>query len=250
MWNELKESHKDRATFQRDQARHRPQRFRYSAMAPDLTIATWIWGNKYPGHYLARLKQGIKDHLAQNFRWLVFTPMEGDEHLLPGCFVRLRMFSPAWQRAHQIREGTRLVCLDLDVVITGRLDPLFDRDDDFLILKGCNAANPCPFNGSIMMLRAGAHPEIWQEFSLEAAQAIPYYQFPGRPGLDLSQAAARQRLDGRAVERNLCVQETGMAAGRAVAVRCASCRIPRPSRSIAICASAMDPEVLAMITSI
>lgn len=151
-------------------------------MAPDLTIATWIWGNKYPGHYLARLKQGVKDHLAQDFRWLVFTPMEGDEHLLPGCFVRLRMFSPAWQRAHQIVEGSRLVCLDLDCVVTGRLDPLFDRDESFLILKGCNAANPCVFNGSAMMLRAGCHSEIWNDFSLDAAAKSPYYEFPDDQG--------------------------------------------------------------------
>jgi hypothetical protein len=32
------------------------------------------------------------------------------------------------------------------------------------------------------MLRAGAHPEVWLDFSLDAARKVPYYAFPDDQG--------------------------------------------------------------------
>src|SRR5262245_32279633 len=147
-----------------------------------LVVSTWIWGKKYGGHYIARLQYGVRKNLRQDHRFLVVNPSPGDERLYAGCFCRLRMFSPAFQREHGINPGDRLVCLDLDNVITGPLDPVFERDESFVILGGANAANPCPFNGSVMMLRAGEHADVWSEFSLEAAHRIPFYEFPDDQG--------------------------------------------------------------------
>ncbi len=104
---------------------------------------------------------------------------------IKGCFARLRMFDPLYQENIEIVAHSkidRIVCMDLDTVITGPLDPLFDRDETFLILQGANAANPCPFNGSLMMLRAGHHSEVWSDFSLEKARAVPFYEFPDDQG--------------------------------------------------------------------
>lgn len=135
----------------------------------DLVISTWIWGTKYSRIYLDRLKSALDRNLKREFRFAVFHPQEEDEYLtkIKGCFARLRMFDPEWQARHGI--FGRLVCLDLDVVITGELDPVFDRSEDFVILQGANSTNPCPYNGSMMMLRAGAHPEVWRDFSIEEA---------------------------------------------------------------------------------
>lgn len=143
-----------------------------------LIVCTWWWGAKYGAAHLARLHNGVRRHLAQRARFVVFQPEADDEALKPGCLCRLKMFSPAWQERRNIGKGDRLVCLDLDSIVTGPLDPLFDRQEDFVILHGANAANPCPFNGSVMMLRAGAHPEVWDSFTLDAARAAPYYEFP------------------------------------------------------------------------
>lgn len=99
-----------------------------------------------------------------------------------GCFARLRMFDPHWQLLRDVRTGDRIVCIDLDCVITGPLDPLLYRPEPFLILQGANAANPCKFNGSLFMLRAGAHPEVWSTFSLKAAIEAPFYEFPDDQG--------------------------------------------------------------------
>lgn len=148
----------------------------------ELTICTWRWGSKYPGQYVERLKAGVTRHLAQPFRFAVFAPEAEDEHLaeIPGCFCRLRMFDPAWQAKHGLTG--RIVCMDLDLIVTGPLDPLFDRPEPFVILQGANASNPCPYNGSLQMLRAGAHAEIWRDFSVDAARKVPYFAFPDDQG--------------------------------------------------------------------
>lgn len=147
-----------------------------------ITICTWRWGGKYAGHYIERLKAGIARHLKQEYKFAVFSPRAEDEYLtkIPGCFARLRMFDPQWQSDHKI-EG-RLVCIDLDTIITGTLDPLFDRPENFVILQGANASNPCPFNGSLMMLRTGTRSDVFRDFSLKRAGEVPFHEFPDDQG--------------------------------------------------------------------
>lgn len=143
-----------------------------------LTIATWLWGTKYGPEYVERLQAGVARHLKQPYEFRVFTPPAVDMDLteVKGCFARLRLFDPEFQRANGI-EG-RVVCMDLDLIVTGPLDELFDRPEPFVILQGVNAKNPCPMNGSLFMLQAGYRPDVWSEFSLELAAKIPFAEFP------------------------------------------------------------------------
>lgn len=83
----------------------------------------------------------------------------------PSCYRRLQMFSA------EAREliGERIVSMDLDVVITGDLTPLFDREEDFVIWGGQSVnlvGGPVYswFNGSLMMLRAGTRTKVWDTF--------------------------------------------------------------------------------------
>lgn len=159
-----------------------------------LTIATWLWGSKYSGSDVEKLAAGVRRHLKERHRFICLTdhglsfvnhikchPIQDGKLLeVPGCFARLRMFDPEWQKAHGIDD--RLVCMDLDTVITGNLDPLFDRPEPFLILQGGNSANPCPYGGALMMLRPGVHPELWLDFSLEKAAKIKFHEFPDDQG--------------------------------------------------------------------
>jgi hypothetical protein len=161
-----------------------------------LAVCTWLWGDKYTVEDLLKLRHGTARHLKQPHRFLVmmereraWTPIEGierhaikDPELLayPGCFTRLRMFDYGWQHNRKIDD--RLVCLDLDTVITGPLDPLFDRPEPFVIWAGANSINPCPYNGSVLMLRPGYHGELFTDFSMEAARKIKYYKFPDDQG--------------------------------------------------------------------
>lgn len=145
-----------------------------------LIVVTWCWGTKYGNEDVRKVHSGFSRHLKQEHRFFVAQPLAGD--VVDGCFCRLRMFDPAWQKMNDIGDGDRIVCVDLDVVVTGELDPLFNRAETFMILQGANASNPCPFNGSLMMLRAGCHHGVWDDFSLDAAYAAPFYEFPDDQG--------------------------------------------------------------------
>lgn len=147
-------------------------------------MTTWQWGEKYPPVYVERLAAGVGRHLGKDHRFLVCRPAQEDMHLtrIPGCFARLRAFDPSWQRALGIREGDRIVCLDLDLIVTGPLGGLFDRPEPFVIMQGANSANPCPYNGSMWMLTAGYRPDVWHDFSPAKLDVIPRFEFPDDQG--------------------------------------------------------------------
>lgn len=76
----------------------------------------------------------------------------------PSCYRRLRAFAPDIASVF----GDRFVSLDLDVVVTGDLAPLWDRPEDFVIWGDTNPRTR--YNGSMFLLRAGARPEVWSRF--------------------------------------------------------------------------------------
>lgn len=168
-----------------------------------IVITTWWWGNKFPIDHVNKLAAGIKRHLNMPYRFACihdkgFPDFSEDVHhswpildekltRFKGCFARLRIFDPAWQQMYPCHEmyadkPDRLVLIDLDTVITGTLDPLFDRPEPFVIMQGGNSSNPCPYGGALQMLRPGAHPEVWQDFSLEAAAKTKFFKFPDDQG--------------------------------------------------------------------
>lgn len=76
----------------------------------------------------------------------------------PSCYRRLRLFHPnaaAWF-------GERFVSMDLDVVITGDLSPVFNRREDFVIWGDTNRTTL--YNGSLLLMTAGARPQVWDDF--------------------------------------------------------------------------------------
>lgn len=158
-----------------------------------LTVSTWLWGDKFGADDVAKLFAGVRRNLKQPARFIAVSEwnlhIEGVECIpirdldltrIKGCYARLRMFDPQWQSDYGITD--RLALIDLDTVVTGPLDPLFGRPEPFVIMQNGNASNPCPFNGALQMLRAGTHPEVWRDFSVEAAAKVPFYEFPDDQG--------------------------------------------------------------------
>lgn len=93
----------------------------------------------------------------------IHNPRWGDRK--PQCYRRLSMF----RRDAAKIFGKRFVCMDLDVVIGGPLDPLFDRKDDLVLFKGTSPTRP--YNGSMMLIKAGCRPQVYETFSQEGAVA-------------------------------------------------------------------------------
>lgn len=149
------------------------------------TILTWWW--KQPGGrtaytpaHVAIWADMVKRHLSRPYRLAVVTneplelpgveiirpPREFEDIRLPTwrehrpqCLRRLTMFRPDAAQWF----GERFICMDMDCVISGPLDPLFEGGEDFRIFAG--TAPTRPYNGSLMMIRAGSRPRVYSEFT-------------------------------------------------------------------------------------
>jgi hypothetical protein len=94
----------------------------------------------------------------------------------PSCFRRLKMFSR--EAAEFI--GPRFACIDLDVVVTGDLSPIFDRQEDFVIW-----GDTFPgywYNGSLWVMTAGSRAKVWETFDPHKSPKIA--NAAGRKGSD------------------------------------------------------------------
>jgi len=152
-------------------------------------IVSWFWGNKYKPYFLMKLRKALVRNIKQPFIFHVVTDAQNNNILLPGCYrwniadpqllqepgciVRMRLFDWKWLEAHSIKKGEKVVNLDIDSIVTGQLDPLFDMYEEFAILQGINSTNPNPYNGSFWMFKAGDYQDVWDEFSLEALHKVP-----------------------------------------------------------------------------
>lgn len=83
----------------------------------------------------------------------------------PQCLRRLALFRPDAAKMF----GERFVSMDLDCVIGDSLDPLFDTDADFKMYRG-TPSNFRPYNGSMLLMTAGARPEVYERFSQDEAR--------------------------------------------------------------------------------
>lgn len=81
----------------------------------------------------------------------------------PSCYRRLWNFS-----ADAVRVlGPRIVALDIDVIITGDLRPLFDRPENFVAWTDSRESWQHKIAGGLYMLRTGTHTHVWERFDPE-----------------------------------------------------------------------------------
>ena len=89
----------------------------------------------------------------------------------PQCYRRLSLFAP---NAEEIFGAKRFVSMDLDVKIFNNIDKILSKKDDFIIMKShnadLNAKRFRPYNGSMMMINAGARPRVYTEFNQAMAE--------------------------------------------------------------------------------
>lgn len=155
-----------------------------------LTVLTWYW--RQPGGrtqfepwHVNVWAAMVGRHLAQPHRLACVTatpegidpsieiiapPRDFEDVTIPSwgpdkpqCLRRLAMFRAD---AAQLF-GERFVCMDLDCVAAGPLDPLFESAADFRIFRGTTAGRP--YNGSMMLLAAGARRQVYDRFTPAAA---------------------------------------------------------------------------------
>lgn len=154
-----------------------------------ITFCTWLWTdpeyrwNKhfiYGEQHVRILRDSLRRNCTLPHRFVLITDqpdnfpdidtvcMPDGHRDLPGykskgggCWHRLRLFD----RDFCLTVGERVVQLDLDCVITGNVDPIFDRSEPFVAWKDVTPSTP--YCGSMLMMDAGARQRVWDEFSAD-----------------------------------------------------------------------------------
>lgn len=215
-----------------------------------ITFVSWLWrGNtmgrdrvEYVADHVNRLDAMLQRHVTLPFEHVCVTDMPDGiaSHIrtvpmwpeLGGygkCYRRLKVFDPAMREVL----GPRIVSIDLDTVITGNIDHLFDRPEPFVIWGDrapIDIAHGTPYCGSLFMLELGYRPDVWRAFDPAVAlnlrkshgyigsdQAWMSHMIKGAPVWKKTDGVYSFRLD---IQLRIGLRPGGMLAGRN--------RLPRP----------------------
>ena len=154
------------------------------------TVVCIRWGSAYGADYVNRLHRAVMRNVARPTRFVAFTdPVDGlapgiDARPLPGLHLPPGLKPGPWRKlalwAADLGGASGgqdpgdlqgdLLFLDLDVLVTGPLDPLFDHAPGQLVL----VRNPTQGrregvgNSSVMRYRAGSAPHLVTDFEADA----------------------------------------------------------------------------------
>jgi hypothetical protein len=98
-------------------------------------------------------------------------PLDTTKHVPGTCLVKLMSHRP--DIAGLL--GDRICVMDIDCVVTGNLDPLFDRDEPAVWWKNPNYTEGGRrgfYQGSMQLFSAGARSFLWSDFNQSSAQLI------------------------------------------------------------------------------
>ena len=133
------------------------------------------WGTKFSPEYVNILARSVNRNLHRPYRFVCFTDnAEGlrpeiEVRPLPSMDLPSHLPERGWRKLTMFQEkladleGTALF-LDLDVVITQPLDPFFEADGSFRIIKDWNLPNTRIGNSSVFRFPIGKYPEIYHYF--------------------------------------------------------------------------------------
>jgi hypothetical protein len=145
------------------------------------TVICIRWGTVYGVDYINRLYRGVMRHVRQPTRFVAFTDdpsglaggieakpiptMRLGSGLKPGPWRKLAL----WAADLGGLEGDVLF-LDLDVLVTGNIDPLFAHEPGKLILirNWTQGRRDGIGNSSVMRFRAGSAPHLVTDFEADA----------------------------------------------------------------------------------
>lgn len=157
-----------------------------------LTVACYLWGNAYGIDDVRLLKRMVARHLTVLHDFVcitdrpeafvgtsIRTAMLDDAAHVPGrIFGKLMTFHP--EAGTLI--GRRILAMDLDCVVVGDMNPLVERDEPLVLWRNParqpwvhptgKAAKRALYNSSMVLIEAGAMPEVWNGFRKEIAGHI------------------------------------------------------------------------------
>ena len=153
-------------------------------MTEVVNVLCMKWGTKYPADYVNRLYSMVARNIRRPFRFVCLTDDNSDlsENIeffpLPELSVNLSGPERGWNKLSVFSQELydlkgKVLCLDLDLIITGDLDDLFDYPGAVMIIKDWVKRDGTG-NSSVYRFEVGAHPEVLSEFeaSFEKIKAV------------------------------------------------------------------------------
>ena len=183
-----------------------------------ISIVCWKWdpidgvpttkkNQKYSSKHVNALYEMILKNVTVPFRFICVTddpagiipeveiiPLWEEFRSKGGCFVRLVCFKKDFALF-----GERFWSIDLDCVIIGNIDHLLTRQENFLIWapeRSRISKRVTPYCGSMFMLKAGSHPEVYEHFRPGSFTVNRHNQYLG--GTDQKQIA-KMIQDGKTI---------------------------------------------------
>jgi hypothetical protein len=153
-----------------------------------LQIVLWKWANPsrlhilfdYSADAVNRLRRQLAEHLTIPHDVVCITdnpsgidsgiriiPLWPDTGELGGCWRRLRAFAPDMRTLI----GPRFAWIDLDSVIVGSMDDILTRPEPIVLYRS-NSVEGTPYNGSMLLMDAGARAEVWDRFDQQRSPLI------------------------------------------------------------------------------
>ncbi|MGL4594611.1 MAG: hypothetical protein ACRCUY_07785 [Thermoguttaceae bacterium] len=133
------------------------------------------WGTKFGPNYVNTLAGMVRRHLKRPHRFICFTDDAKGLHesieirALPELNLPSHLPERGWRKLTMFGKslddvtGTALF-LDLDVVILDSLDPFFEADGEFLIIKDWDFPSDIIGNSSVFRFEIGQYPDILSNF--------------------------------------------------------------------------------------
>ena len=154
------------------------------------------WGTKFPPYYVNRLYAGVKRGMSQPFRFVCFTEhaegirKEVEIQPLPKVPFEDRMVEAmttgkrrgAWRKVTMTKpgeiglEGPTLV-MDLDVVVAGSLDELFEHAPGKICMGRewrYRYTNTVGGHGSVYRFEPGRHDYLYTDFENDIEKSLAY----------------------------------------------------------------------------
>jgi hypothetical protein len=162
-----------------------------------LVVSTFFWkdptrhnrGYTFSDNNVRILAAMVKRNLTIPHRFVCVTdhdiegietiPVDFSKHIPGTVFCRLAQHAPDY--GDKIG-ADRILSLDLDMVVTGSLDKLVSRTEDFIIWKNPNFPAPkrAYFQSSVQLFTTGSKSELYTDFDPATTPTWVNWRFGGR----------------------------------------------------------------------
>lgn len=152
------------------------------------TVICMKWGARYGAEYAARLYASVRRNLAGDLRFVCFTDdasgLEGDIETapLPDITLPAHVAWTPWRKLSVWRDGLAglsgdVLFLDLDIVITGALDPFFEfHPGEYCVIRNWTQPGEKIGNTSVFRFPAGRYGRIFERFNADPEAVLRAYE--------------------------------------------------------------------------